>query len=139
MSLTRYPISRCQSLHVFTDFQNYARIAIACVSWESRPPTRFTPVYITVNLGSDTDGRILVLYEHAIIRYWRKFILSKFDTSEISIYQDLWSQNSNFGWLGNTRIAYLIQESLTSTICYSSYSIFTFLERMFFSYCHLHV
>lgn len=92
MALSCYPIARCQSLNVSSNFQNNTRIAITRVSRKTRFSTRFTPVFIIVYLGSDTDGRILVLYEHAIIRNWRKFILSEFDSPVIGINQYLWFQ-----------------------------------------------
>ena len=54
--------------------------------------TRFTSIYEIIHLCTDTDCRILVLYEYAVIRHRRKFIIRKFDLPEISVYYYLWTQ-----------------------------------------------
>lgn len=85
ISLSRNPIARCQTIHVLSYIQYYTSIAIARVSGETRLPARFTPVYIIVYFRADADGRIFVLYEHAVIWYRRKFILLQYNLPEISV------------------------------------------------------
>lgn len=92
VSLPRNPIARNKSLHVAAHFKDYARIAIARVSGKNRLSTRFTPIYIVVYFCTNTNCRIFVLYEYAVIRHSRKFILRKFDLPEISVYYYLWTQ-----------------------------------------------
>lgn len=91
-SLARDPITWNYPLHVTANFQDDARIAIARVSGKTRLSTRFTSIYEIIYLCTDTDGGILVLYEYAVIRHSRKFILRKFDLPEISVYYYLWTQ-----------------------------------------------
>ena len=91
-SLSRDTIAWHESLHVTANFQDDARIAIARVSGKTRLSTRFTSIYEIIYLCTDTDCGILVLYEYAVIRYSRKFILRKFYLPEISVYYYLWTQ-----------------------------------------------
>lgn len=97
VSLSRNPISRNKSLHPISDFKHNTRIAIARVSGKIRLPTRFTSINVIVYLRTDTDGRVLVLYEYTIIRHRMKFILRKCDLPVIGVYECLCTQGINCG------------------------------------------
>ena len=83
ISLAGNTITRIDSFHVLSNFENYPRIAIARSSRKTRFASRFASIYIIVDFRTDTDGRILVLNEYAVIRHWRKIKLRQFDFSEI--------------------------------------------------------
>ena len=55
--------------HVPADLQNNARIAIACISRETRFTARLTPVYVIVYFSTYTDGSVLILNKYAVIRH----------------------------------------------------------------------
>ena len=91
-SLSRDAIAWHESVYVPAYLKNNARITIARVPGKTWLSTRFTSIYEIIYLCTDTDCRILVLYEYAVIRHRRKFILRKFYLPEISVYYYLWTQ-----------------------------------------------
>ena len=78
-------IARNKPLHVPSNLKNNTCITITCVSWETWLPAWLTPVYIIVYLRANTDRRVFVLDEHAVIRHGRKFVFLQLDTPKICV------------------------------------------------------
>ena len=74
-----------EPIHVPSNLQNNARVAIASASRETWITARLAPIYKIVYLRTYTDSRVFVLDEDTVNRNGRKFILPKFHFPEISV------------------------------------------------------
>ncbi len=69
IALAGNTISRNYPFHVLSNFENYPRIAVSRSTRKTRFTSGFTSIYIIVDFRTDTDDRIFVLNEYAVIRH----------------------------------------------------------------------